>query len=562
MATREFLHYLKEAHRGHAQAQLMLGKTFLRGGSGFAPNIVGALLWLSKAARQGLNEALHLIGEHIPPEIARQHPSTHFIFTCYREAGINGSQTARWHYVQWVLTDTASKRRTAQQENIISDKKQSPTEHTNKIITQKSYEDLCAYLSKDDTDLALSWLRDLANSGLSTACWLLAQTLHQGHLTPADPEQAMRHAQLAAQAGEPAAVRWLAHQALNCQDKEALLLQIAPLLPELLQYRTPTREDAELLFIYAHHFLEAPNSLGHPAKKLAVQALHRAACAGLPQAQFHYGLWLGQLTPDGQRRVYGLSGRNGSLKKSAQWLTLAAKAGIAEAWYVLALLYRRTQFSQYDVKESDHYLLQAAQLEHATAQLMLGRHLWRSRKRHSDADIQACYWFWRSAQQGNDEARTWLYKIAQSYPKPAQNNWAKLAQAVIQRSTEMDDLTLLVQRVQVAHQFNLNKAEMLLLDLVEAKREHCLVVDIHHISPRSSRRLILIETPAQHATLLQAVKIFSENELAAANEGNYRQRRYRFGKLLSVLGEEEETNQDDMHNPNSNNSHSGMANSS
>lgn len=92
MATREFLHYLKEAHRGHAQAQLMLGKIFLRGGSGFAPNIVGALLWLSKAARQGLNEALHLIGEHIPPDIARQHPSTHFIFVCYKEAGINGTQ--------------------------------------------------------------------------------------------------------------------------------------------------------------------------------------------------------------------------------------------------------------------------------------------------------------------------------------------------------------------------------------------------------------------------------------------------------------------------------------
>ena len=75
------------------------------------------------------------------------------------------------------------------------------------------------------------------------------------------------------------------------------------------------------------------------------------------------------------------------------------------------MLYRRTQFSQYDVKESDHYLLQAAQLEHATAQLMLGKHLWRSRKRYSDADIQACYWFSRSAQHGNDEARTWLQKL-------------------------------------------------------------------------------------------------------------------------------------------------------
>ncbi len=560
MATREFLHYLKEAHRGHAQAQLMLGKTFLRGGSGFAPNIVGALLWLSKAARQGLNEALHLICEHIPPEIARQHPSAQFIFTCYKEAGINGSQTARWHYVQWVLTDIASKRGSPVQENITSEKKQPTVEHANKVITQKSYQDLCAYLSKEDADLALSWLRDLANSGLSTACWLLAQALHQGHLTPADPEQAIYRAQLAAQAGEPAAVRWLAHQALNCKNKETLLLQITPLLPELLQYRTPTREDAELLFIYAHHFLEIPHSFDHPAKKLAIQALHRAARAGLPQAQFHYGLWLGQLTSDGQRRMHGLSGRNGSLKKSAQWLTLAAKAGVAEAWYVLAMLYRRTQFSQYNIKESNHYLLQAAQLEHAAAQLMLGRHLWRSRKRHPDADVQACYWFWRSAQQGNGEACTWLCKIAQSHPNPAQNNWGKLAQASLQRSAEMDDLTLLVQRVQVAHQFNLNKAEMLLLDLVEAKRDHCLVVDIQHISPRSSRRLILVETPEQHATLIQAAKIFSENELAVANEGNYRQRRYRFEKLLLVLGAEE--NQNDRHNPNSNNNHSGTANNS
>lgn len=203
---------------------------------------------------------------------------------------------------------------------------------------------------------------------------------------------------------------------------------------------------------------------------------------------------------------------------------------------MLAILYRRTQFSQYDAKQSDHCLLQAAQLGHEQAQLKLAKYLWRTRKNQLRADIEACSWFWHSAQKGNREAQEWLTKIADSYPNPEENQWYQLAQ-LTRDQRSISDIALLTQRIQLANQFNLDKAELLLLDVLAAQQECCLAVDIRSWLPRSSRRLILIETPAQHLVLSKAIKVFSENRLATNAEGNYRQRRYRLEKLLSLFNE-------------------------
>ncbi|MCC7006877.1 MAG: sel1 repeat family protein [Ottowia sp.] len=498
MATREFLRHLKDARSGSVQAQLILGQVFLHGGNGLAPNHASALLWLSKAARQGSNEALKLIGEYISPKIARQYPDFDFVIACYREVGQTGSAIAQWHYVQLILNSTTP--------------------------PQPSHQ----------TDLALTWLQDLANKNLPAACWQLAKLRNQGNLLPADPAQSLYYAQRAADAGEPAAIRWLAKQAVSSNDKKNLLMRVTPLVPELLARNELSEDDAKLLCEYACHLLDAPEMLNPSAKKLALQALHHAAHSGLARAQFHYGLWLARITPHGQRATYPQPGRNGSLKRAAQWLELAAEQGMADAWYVLALLYRRTQFSGYDIHQSDLCLTQAAQLEHGIAQLQLGKRLWRLRKNQINADIEACFWFWRGAKQGISEANILLRKIAQSCPDPAVNQWATLAHKMSeQRPTS--DLALLVQRIQIGNQFNLDKAELLLIDITATQNDHCLVVDIQHWLPRTPRRLILIETAAQRLAWLQSIKIFSENALAVEAEGNYRQRRYKLEKLLAAF---------------------------
>lgn len=501
MASRKFLQYIREARNGDGQAQLALGKNFLHGDNGAMANIASALIWLSKAAKQGIDQAVQLIADYVPLRIALQYPDVGFMLDCYRSIGAQGSAVARWQYVQWIL-------------------------HHPDTLQQ----------IQTDIDLALTWLQELADGGSVSACWSLAQVCHEGKIVPVNTEKAIHYALLAVDGGEHSAMHWLAQQSLEGKSKVKLLKKVELLIPELLARTKPARKDAQLLYEYASHNFKDFGNLSSSSRKLTLQALHHAARAGLADAQFSYGLWLGQLDQYGERFVYATTERYPSnLKKAAQWLGLAAEQNHADAWYVLAMLYRRTQFSQYDAKQSDYCLLQAARLGHGLAQLTLAKHLWRSRNTQSNADVHACNWFWHSAQQGIEEAQKWLHKIAQSCPDPAKNKWAKLAN-FMPKQHHAHDMALLLQRVQLANQFNLDKSEMLLLDVLSAREEGCLVIDIRSWLPRSARRFILIETSAQHLTLLKAVKVFGENKLAIESEGNYRQRRYRLEKLLSLAG--------------------------
>lgn len=523
MATREFLQYFREARGGDGTAQLALGKSFLRGEKGTAPNITSALIWLTKAAKQGLDEAVQLIAEHVPLRISLQYPDAGFILHCYRSVGLKGSSVARWQFVQWILNDPNAQH------------------------------------AQSDVDLALVWIQNLAHGGSIAACWRFAQLCCTGQLVPMDMEKAIHYARLAATGGECEAMYWLAQQSLTDENKADLLKNVEVLIPQLLAQTKVSQKDAQLLFEYASYNFANFSAIPDPSRKMVIQALHHSARSGLAQAQFLYGLWLGQLDQNGERYSYaGAEHHVSNLKKAAQWLGLAAEQNYADAWYVLAMLYRRTQFSQYDAKQSDYCLLQAAQLGHGVAQLKLAKHLWRTRNSQTNADVRACNWFWRSAQQGVSEAAEWLRKVAQSCPDPAQNKWFKLANFGFEQR-KADEMALLIHRIQIANQFDLDKAEMLLLDVMAARQENCLVVDIQSWLPRSTRRFILIETPAQHLALLQAVKIFSENKLAINNEGNYRQRRYRLEKLLSWAALDDEGSQRVANKPNSNNRQSGIA---
>jgi hypothetical protein len=70
MATRDLLPLIRAARAGDAAAQVALGRHYLFGGSGLPKNIVSALHWLDRAARQEAADAWLLIGEHIPYDFA------------------------------------------------------------------------------------------------------------------------------------------------------------------------------------------------------------------------------------------------------------------------------------------------------------------------------------------------------------------------------------------------------------------------------------------------------------------------------------------------------------
>ena len=96
-------------------------------------------------------------------------------------------------------------------------------------------------------------------------------------------------------------------------------------------------------------------------------------------------------------------------------------------------------------------------------------------------------------------------------------------------------------RVLVANQLNLSKAELLLADIPAIQHEHGAVIDIRNELPRSTPKLILIETLEQRKALMMSSKVFATAQSnKGLEEGNLRQRRYRLEKLSELLGVSEE----------------------
>ena len=264
------------------------------------------------------------------------------------------------------------------------------------------------------------------------------------------------------------------------------------------------------------------------------EALFEAAELGLTVAKLTLGLRLAQL--DG-----GDTKSNASLKKAAHWLELAANDGDRDAWYALGEIYRRPQFSGYSAAESDRCFDRAADLSHAQAQLRKGANLWRKREKSDEKvrGLQASYWVWQAHQQGVAEAKELLSKILESCPNTHLNEWFELAQyaeRAINRHAERkmdEDWLLLCHRIVIANQFNFSKAELLLCEVGQLQHEHCVVVDIRWELPKILPRLIQIETIQQRRALLAAGKVFAGSDLDI--EGNLRQRRYRFDRVIHWL---------------------------
>jgi TPR repeat protein len=234
---------------------------------------------------------------------------------------------------------------------------------------------------------------------------------------------------------------------------------------------------------------------------------------------------------------------NARLKRAVYWLKLAANHGEREAWYALGLINRMPQYSGYSAEDSDLFFDKAADLGHPQAQYRKGAALWRKRAQLTEAveGLQASYWVWHASQQGVTEAQELLSKIMESHPNSKKNDWHQLASAVAQAMTDNShrftgEILLMCHRVIVANQLNLSKAELLLTEVAAIQHEHGAVIDIRAELPRSTPRLILIETLEQRKTLMMASKAFANAELSnSLDEGNLRQRRYRLEKLMEIV---------------------------
>ena len=310
----------------------------------------------------------------------------------------------------------------------------------------------------------------------------------------------------------------------------------------LADSETPFTSNAKELLIKLQPKDEALSSLWNAwlSEKNEV-ALVQAAELGLTIAKLTLGLHLAQFNEVSNAIGRSPGKSNASLKKAAYWLELAAKDGDRDAWFALGEIYRRPQFSGYNATESDQCFGRAADLGHAQAQLRRGANLWRKREKVEEKvrGLQASYWIWQAYQQGVPEAKELLGKILENVSNSRANSWYELAtfaQEALNHHAEYKlehEWILLCHRLIIANQFNFSKAELLLCDIGQLQHEHCVVVDIRHELPKILPRLIQIGTTQQRRSLLAAGKAFAGSE--ADQEGNLRQRRYRFDRVIDWL---------------------------
>lgn len=503
MANREELAVIRGARAGRAESQLALGRLYLFGSAGLPRSLPTALHWLDRAAQQGCVEAWQLIGNHIPVDLARDNPQP--VTGWYERAYDGGLVRAGLVYAQLVLGAARGGQCT-------------PAERAKALLA----------------------LEDAARAGFPEAQWLLAR---EHGAAPPETDAPAARPPLASPAGQ----RWLrqaadsgvgaAQFALLEQDWQAghwaaWLERALPLARTLAdsdaaQDHTAARlaPDEVLLLSRCARLVEgneAPHDVG---QEELLRFWEIAADEQDRHAQFALGLWCARMRVDG-KRIPGSHGA-ANFKKAVRWLTLAGEQGLAEAWYALSRIYIKPEFSQRNVLEAQKYLERAAEMGYRDAQLECGNAAWRARRENESNDVRALFWLQKAAAQGCPKAAAALRKLAPRQP----GAWADLAALTAGR--DLASHPLLAARLELAVAFGLSRAEALLLDIRNADRGHCLVIDIRASYGRSRRRLISVETAQERQLLDRVALVFEHVDCGPGGpEGNYRQRLYRLRSLL------------------------------
>jgi len=480
MASREFLKILQSARLGDVSAQRNVASAYLNGRFKTPIQPTNALIWLEKAYLSYLNQ--------MPSQFCS-----------------SGAEIPELNEASSEILDILKQ---------ISDV---PLEETfNSQAFSFGWESFWK-LAKAKTDAS------------HTAQWQLAEFL----LNPSKKDS------------QSALSAWLLKEKNDGDEFISLQNLAKEFLVKLAESETPFTNSAKELLIKLQPKDEVLSSLWNSwLSEKNEAALIKAAELGLTIAKFTLGLRLAQFNEVNALRnnVGGSSGKsNASLKKAAYWLELAAKDGDRDAWFALGEIYRRPQFSGYNAAESDSCFNRAADLGHAQAQFRRGANLWRKREKVQEEvpGLQASYWIWQAHQQGVSEAKELLSKILENTSDPKKNAWydfASFAELALNRHVEYkldQEWILLCYRLIIANQFNLSKAELLLCDIGLMQHEHCVVVDIRYELPKILPRLIHIDTTKQRRSLLAFGKVFASIE--SDQEGNLRQRRYRFDRVTEWL---------------------------
>jgi TPR repeat protein len=493
MANREELAIIKRARKGDADAQLALGKLYLFGGAGLPQSETTALHWLQRAAQQGCEQAWRLIGAHVPFSVARHSPS---VVALYERAFDAGVIQAGMVLAQLVFHENGS--------------------HGTGLRAK-----------------ALDGLNAAAAAGLAEAQWLLARLGVEPDPARAAPQQPPMYALLEhmwqaqdwggfVQTALPVARELMQeHQGILQNHKKACTLRL-PAQNALLLARCARALD---------ELAANPQQLLPPAcarlklREESARCRELAAHAGDRDAQLVLGLWFARMNVQGVRTESGVTAVN--FKRAIRWLTQAGEQGLADAWFALARIYVKPEFSQRSVAEAQSYLERAANMGHCQAQYECGMYAWRTRREGENNDVRAAYWLLKAAAQGSRPAEAALLKVAPPTPPAEWTFDAPLSSSLAAGQP------LMAARVELAALFHLSRAEALLVDLHNVDQGHCLLINVCGQYGRGKRRLVLLQTVQQRQALDRIVRLFESVDCSFEGpEGNYRQRLYRLKTFL------------------------------
>lgn len=486
MARRETQRLIKTASRGGATAQLTLGRLYLEGEEGLAPNPTAALNWLTRARKGGRAEAAGEIAEHIlPPSPDSDDIIRDYVAAC-REAAAGSGPAAVWANFRLGTVHARSGDVAAAIECF-----RLAAEAGHAAAARRLGELLVTGAGRADDGTARAWLEEAAARGDVSAVKSLADLLW------------LRN--------DPAAEPWL-RQLAREGDVDAMA-RFAELL-----LRTPATS-AEAVR-EAHQWLLQAARRDHPRALLLLGRLHVR--------------WLRdeRLEVDPRKVPH-------SPQKAVGYLERAATQNVTEAHWCLAQIYAHAGFARRDLRRARQHMEAAAHAGIAPAQIALARRLIAR-----DADLESClqagHWLRMAMEDplAHAEAETLLDGLADRV-----SDWPPdvLAAQVRLLPRLAESHPRLAARMTLAARFGLSTREALFLDLLRVDQGWCLLADVKQYFHYKPWRLVRCISDEQREALRQALEsalpsFRGEDEIFPNTVGSTRARARRLEAMLGPMG--------------------------
>jgi TPR repeat protein len=447
MVSRYAQRSIRGAKKGDPNAQLWLGKLYLTGGEGLAQNLHAALRWLTGAAKAGIREAQILIAENVPADIGAE--SAEYAQIC-EIASARGSWAAYERLGD--LWEKADPHRSAEAYLVAAQHGRTKAAmHLGVLLAQNGA------LAKSIQQDATTWLELAAEAGETAAIRPLAERLWESN-----PGRS---------------IRWLEVLA-NQGDAEAMY-RVGSLLIETLNGADDVRRGT--------YWLEKAARKGHPKSLLLYGRLHSRALSPVPTE-----------IPN-------------SLIQASRLLERAAALGVAEANLYLAKIHKMEGFSQRDPSMARQYVHRAAEAGLMEAELEHGKHL---AKYGNDkaAWLEAGIWLSRAAEKGSQQAVKLLARISEFPPTVPDSVFEEQERML---GSIKSDHPLVAARLMLAGTFGLRSREALFIDPVDAYKGWCLKVDLTKHFKYRPWRLIAIRSDRQLGVIEHACQTFVKYKLLA-----------------------------------------------